>query len=120
MHTLYLNPLNWDIVLDSSGRLEHSAGAYAVAQNVANAVRLFTNDAFFAQDEGIAHFDTELGKKPAPALLRARIRDAALRVEGVKSAAVILDDIRPNRALSGIIELTVLDGVKETSVTITL
>lgn len=120
MHTLYLNPSNWDITLDSSGRLEHSAGAYAVAQNVANAVRLFTNDAFFAKDEGIPHFDIELGRKPSPALLRARIRAAALNVEGVKAAAVTLDEIQPDRKISGIIELTVTDGVKETSVTITI
>lgn len=120
MHTLFLNPSNWDLSLDSSGRIEHSAGAYAVAQNVANNVRLFVKDAFFAQDEGIPHFDIELGKKPAPALLRARIREAALKVDGVKTAAVTLDELHPDRKLSGLIELTVTDGVKETSVTITI
>ena len=62
-HTLYLTPDNWDITLDSSGRLQTSASAYAIAQNVANAVRLFTNEAYFAMDEGIPHFEIELGSR---------------------------------------------------------
>lgn len=119
-HTLYLKPDNWDITLDSSGRLQTSANAYAIAQNVANAVRLFTNEAFFAMDEGIPHFEIELGyTRPALSVLRARIREAALNVEGVLDAAVNLDGVR-DRKLTGEILLTVADEDKSSKITLTL
>ena len=119
-HTLYLQPDSWDITLDSSGRLARSTQAYAIAQNVANAVRLFTGEAFFAMDEGIPHFDIELGKtRPALSVLRARMREAALNVEGVLDAQITLDDVQ-ERKLTGEILLTVADGDKSTKITLTL
>ena len=119
-HTLYLTPDNWDITLDSSGRLQTSANAYAIAQNAANAVRLFTGEAFFAMDEGIPHFEIELGyTRPALSVLRARIREAALNVEGVLDAQITLDDIQ-ERKLTGEILLTVADGDKSSKITLTL
>lgn len=119
-HTLYLNPDSWDITLDSSGRLARSTQAYAIAQNVANAVRLFTGEAFFAMDEGIPHFDIELGKtRPALSVLRARMREAALNVEGVLDAQITLDDVQ-ERKLTGEILLTVDDGDKSSKITLTL
>ena len=119
-HTFYLNPDSWDITLDSSGRIARSTQAYAIAQNVANAVRLFTNEAFFAMDEGIPHFDIELGKtRPALSVLRARMREAALNVEGVLDAQITLDDVQ-ERKLMGEILLTVADGDKSSKITLTL
>ena len=119
-HTLYLRPDSWDITLDSSGRIARSTQAYAIAQNVANAVRLFTGEAFFAMDEGIPHFDIELGKtRPALSVLRARMREAALNVEGVLDAQITLDDVQ-ERKLTGEILLTVADGDKSSKITLTL
>ena len=119
-HTLYLNPDLWDITLDSSGRIARSTQAYAIAQNVANAVRLFTGEAFFAMDEGIPHFDIELGKtRPALSVLRARMREAALNVKGVLDAQITLDDVQ-ERKLTGEILLTVADGDKSSKITLTL
>lgn len=119
-HTLYLQPDSWDITLDSSGRIARSTQAYAIAQNVANAVRLFMGEAFFAMDEGIPHFDIELGKtRPALSVLRARMREAALNVEGVLDAQITLDDVQ-DRKLTGEILLTVADGDKSTKITLTL
>ena len=119
-HTLYLNPDSWDITLDSSGRIARSTQAYAIAQNVANAVRLFTGEAFFAMDEGIPHFDIELGKtRPALSVLRARMREAALNVKGVLDAQITLDDVQ-ERKLPGEILLTVADGDKSSKITLTL
>lgn len=119
-HTLYLHPDTWDITLDSSGRIARSTQAYAIAQNVANAVRLFTGEAFFAMDEGIPHFDIELGKtRPALSVLRARMREAALNVEGVLDAQITLDDVQ-ERKLTGEILLTVADGDKSSKITLTL
>ena len=119
-HTLYLTPDSWDITLDAHGRLARSTKAYAIAQSVANAVRLFTRDAFFAQDEGIPHFEIELRRNPALSVFRARAREAALKVEGVLDAVVNLTGITGARTLEGEILLTVADGDKSTKITLTL
>ena len=51
----------WDIHTDENGNIAVVEDAHAIAQNCANAVRLFTNDAYFNRDRGIPHFDIELG-----------------------------------------------------------
>ena len=118
-YTFFLDS-NWDITLDSSGRLRMSERAYAIAQNVANAVKLFTDDAFFAQDEGIPHFEIELGRKPFFSVLRGRIKKAAMDVEGVLDAVVNLESVnREERKLGGEILLTVADEDKSTKISIT-
>lgn len=118
-HTFYLDS-NWDITLDSVGRLRMTTQAYAIAQNVANAVRLFTNEAFFAMDEGIPHFEIELGRKPLYSVLRGRIKKTALAVEGVLDAVVNLDmPVGSDRKLTGDILLTIADGDKTSKISVT-
>ena len=117
-HTFYLDQ-NWDITLDTSGRLLMSMAAYAIAQIVANAVRLFTNEAYFAMDEGIPHFDIELGRKPLYSVLRGRIKKAALGVDGVLDAVVHLNTpVSSDRKLTGDILLTVADEDKTSKITV--
>lgn len=108
-HTLYLDPETWDLTLDPAGNIATATGAYAIAQSVANAIRLFTNDAYYDSDRGIPHFALELKTHPAISVLRARIKEAAERVEGVKDAKVT-DLNLDHRTLTGVIKLTLNDG----------
>lgn len=118
-HTFFLDG-NWDITLDSLGHLRMTTKAYAIAQNVANAVRLFTNEAFFAMDEGIPHFDIDLGRKPLYSVLRGRIKRAALAVDGVLDAVVNLDTpVGSDRKLTGEILLTIADEDKTSKISVT-
>lgn len=107
--TLFLNE-KWDLALDGNGRLKIANGAYATAQDVANAVRLFTNDAYLAADRGIPHFSIDLGLMPSAAVVRSRMRKAALDVSNVASATVTLYDVEGDRKLKGVIEITTNDG----------
>ena len=107
-YTLLLND-DWDVTLDASGNIATAQGAYGIAQNVANAVRLFTNDACFDQTRGIPHFDVELGRVPPMSALRARIRQAALDVEGVTDAEVSFLSFE-GRVLSGEVQITTETG----------
>ena len=120
-HSLLLDA-EWDIQLDASGNIAETSGDYAVAQNVSNAVRLFTNDAYYDPDRGIPHFAITLGRKPSMSVFRAVVRQAALGVDGVKAADVkdiqlvrkdasspAGDAITP-RTLTGDIRLTMEDG----------
>ena len=120
-HSLLLDS-DWDIQLDASGNIAETSGDYAVAQNVSNAVRLFTDDAYYDADRGIPHFALTLGRKPALSVFRAVVRQAALGVDGVRAAEVkdlVLaqkDAQSPDgssvtpRTLTGDIQLTMEDG----------
>lgn len=107
-YTLLLDD-NWDVTLDGSGNIAVTQGAYGIAQNVANAVRLFTNDACFDQTRGIPHFDIELGRVPSLSVLRARIRQAALDVDGVAEAEVSFLSFE-GRVLTGEVQITTTTG----------
>lgn len=120
-HTLALNTGTWDLQLDETGRIKTTTGDYAVAQNVANAVRLFTEDAFYYPERGIPHFVADLGVKLNPAVARSEMHAAAMSVDGVQSAQVAVqvatngaslwdgNTARP-RTLTGDIRLTMTSG----------
>ena len=110
--TLHLDRGTWDITLDSVGRISLAGGDYATAQNVANEARLFTNDAYFIQDQGIPHFTVSLGRRVNKAVLRSYLRRAALRVPDVKDILSIqLFSINPEtRTLTGDIQFTTVEG----------
>lgn len=94
----------WDIFLSPSGDITLTEGLYCDAQNVANAVRLFTNDAYLAQDKGVPHFAVDLGFMPMFSVVRWRFRKAAVNVENIAEAEVTITNITEERALEGYIE----------------
>lgn len=109
-HTLYLNK-NWDIKVDDAGNIATTKGAYAVAQNAANSIRLFTDDAYFNATKGLPHFDIELGKKPdvSQSMLVNRIKKAVMKVDGTTGCEPVLEYDFEGRLISGNIVIT-LDG----------
>ena len=108
-HTLMLDD-TWDITLNSDGKIKTATGAYAIAQNGSNAVRLFTKDAYFDQQKGIPHFDIELGHGIAAVpILESRIRQALLQVDGISDALAVLE-IQKDRILGGNAYITLTGG----------
>lgn len=107
MYTLLLNN-QWDIQLDANGNIATTNGAYAIAQNCANAVRLYTNDAYFDRQRGIPHKQVELGNKAtvSRSVLTNRIKKACLAVTGVISAEVILEYDEQTRTYGGEVVIT--------------
>jgi hypothetical protein len=108
----------WDISLNSNGDIATTSGLYCDAQNVANAIRLFTRDAFLAQDKGVPHFALELGKMPPLSSVRNAYRKRGKEVENISdiqvdSLGVDID----TRRLTGRIILTNEDG-NQASVTL--
>jgi hypothetical protein len=92
----------WDITLDKNGNLATTEGSYCDAQNVANAIRLFTNDAYLAMDEGVPHFQIDLGIQPAMSEVRSWYRKRAMGVENIRSASVDIERIdKETRTLKG-------------------
>lgn len=112
-YTVLLDASDWDLTLDETGRIATAQGAYAAAQNVANAQRLFVFDAYFNQQRGIPHFETELGDKfsVAAPILRTRLKKAAVGVVGVTTATVELA-YKEDRICGTTTTVTLTDGTK--------
>ena len=109
-HTLSLED-DWDLHVTPSGDLPVAFDAYSIAQNVANAFLLFTKDAWYFPEKGIAHFLIELKKEPMLNVLKSRLRKAALNVKGVKDCEISLLNLE-GRDLSGMATLTLENGEK--------
>ena len=87
---------DWDITLDSAGNIAIADKNYSIAQDVANAVKLFTDDAYFDTRAGIPHFEISLKRNVSASMVHARIKEAAEAVPGVKSATVNIIEINNN------------------------
>lgn len=110
--TLFLNRKTWDLELDDSGLIAVANEASATAQNVANEARLFTEDAYFIQDQGVPHFLVELGRRVNASVLRSHLRRAALKVPDVREVlSVNIESFDPKtRTLTGDIRFTTVEG----------
>ena len=83
-NTLMLND-KWDIYVDDAGNIATVTGDYAIAQNVANAERLFQGDAYFERSKGVPYLTEIFGKKVvvSQSVVINRWRKAAMGVDGV-------------------------------------
>lgn len=109
-HTLFLED-DWDIHTDISGNLARTFEDYSIAQNVANAFRLFTDDAWYFPEKGIPHFALELNRHPKLAVLKSKLKQAAMQIEGVKDCEIMFLNLE-TRELSGTAVLTLESGQK--------
>jgi hypothetical protein len=97
--TIILDQSEWDLVADSNGNIAIAEPPYAVAQDVASAIRTFKGELWYNQTKGVPYFQEILGTLPPPSLFRGYIEDAALSVPGVVAAQCqILDRITTVRS----------------------
>ena len=108
--SFYLND-KWDLTLSPTGDIATTSGKYCDAQNVANATRLFTNDAYLRKQKGLPHFNLDLTVKPLLSEVRYEYKQAAEAVENIRSASVEITGIdEETRVLTGVISLETMDG----------
>lgn len=105
MKTLLLDNMDWDLLLDINGNIAVASEPYALAQNVASALRLFQGELWYDTRKGIPYFDQVLGYLPPLSLLRSLFMQATMSVPGVVSARVVLAAL-DNRQLSGQVQFT--------------
>ena len=103
---------DWDLNVGSDGGIRMLRGKDAILQEVANRCRCFRRDLFYYQSTGIDWASDQLGKKPAVSVVSARLREAALAVEGVsKVKSVTIEEMdKQTRTLRGKIEIETKDG----------
>ncbi|MGZ8442532.1 MAG: hypothetical protein ACXWXZ_03950 [Candidatus Binatia bacterium] len=112
MNTLALDTQRWDIFLDSSGNIAMATEPYAIAQDVASAIKLFKGELYYNTKQGVPHFQEILGLYPPQSLIKKRLIEAALTVPGVVQARVVNLTLI-NRQLTG--EVEVIDTQGHTS-----
>lgn len=103
LNTLLLDRSQWDLVLDSLGNIAMALPPYALAQDVASAVKLFLGELWYDTTKGIPYFTEVLGELPPPSVLIGLIEQAALTVPGVVSAQCIIQSF-DNREVRGQIQ----------------
>jgi len=113
MNTLLLDRTAWDLVLDASGNIAMASNPYAIAQDVASAVRLFLGELYYDTTKGVPYWQQILGQLPPTGLVQANLEAAALTVPGVVSATVTLTSFT-DRMLSGQVAVTLEDGMTQT------
>lgn len=89
-NTMLLDQTAWDLVLDANGDIALAAPPYAIAQDVASAVRLFLGELWYDQTQGVAYWTEILGQLPPAPLLIEMINQVALTVPGVVSVQTVI------------------------------
>lgn len=110
MKTLLLDRTAWDLVLDTSGNIALASNPYAIAQDVASAVKLFIGECWFDTTKGIPYFEQVLGHLPPLSVVKAYVESAALTVPEVAEAKCTLVSLK-GRVLAGHIDVIDTAGV---------
>lgn len=109
MQTLLLDPVMWDLTVDSNGNIAVATEPLAEAQDAASAVRLFQGELYYDTTQGIPYWQSILGYLPPLSLLRALYVTAAETVPGVTSARCFFTQFQ-DRELRGQIQVTTDSG----------
>lgn len=86
MDTFLLDTDNWDLVLDSNGNWAIASPPYAVAQDVASAIKTFQGEVYYDSTLGVPYTQEILGEQPPLNVVVSDIETAALAVPGVVKA----------------------------------
>ncbi len=110
MKTLILDTALWDLVTDNNGNIALASEPYAIAQDVASAVKTFLGEQWYDTTVGVPYFTKMLGRFPPIALIKSKLEAAALTVPGVVSARVTIKSFT-DRVISGQVQFIDTAGV---------
>jgi hypothetical protein len=111
--TLLLDNSYWDLVLDSNGDIAVASPPYAVAQDVASAIKTFLGEVWYDSTLGVPYFQQILGKAPPLSVFKAAMVDAALTVPSVVSAVCIIESFQ-GRQVTGQVQFVTSSGQVQT------
>lgn len=100
MSTLLLDLDTWDLLADAAGNIALAEPPYALAQDVASAIKLFLGELWYNAVPGVPYFEEILGKTPQITVFQEYIVAAAMTVPGVVVAECVIESFE-NRAVRG-------------------
>lgn len=104
-NTLLLDAELWDLCVDANGNIAQAEPPYALAQDVASAIKTFLGECWYNVLLGIPYFAQILGKVPPVNVFKAYMVAAALTVPGVVSAVCVISAFQ-NGTVSGQVTFT--------------
>jgi hypothetical protein len=109
MKTLLLDLTFWDLLTDAAGNIAVAEDPYAIAQDVASAVRTFLGEVWYDTSLGVPYFQQILGKTPPLTVFQELIVQAALTVPGVATAECTISAFE-DRRVTGQVTFTTTRG----------
>jgi hypothetical protein len=109
-NTLLLDRTEWDLVLDAQGNIAMASTPYALAQDVASAIKLFIGECYYDVTRGIPYWQNILGQFPTLTMVEDYMVKAALTVPGVVTARCIIGTFN-DRVIEGTVEFIDENGV---------
>lgn len=99
----------WDLKVDINGDIAVCEGAYSIAQQVANEIKLFAGEGWYDLTQGTPHFAQILGINSNLGLIRNILLDRVNGVDNVRSSDIDMY-VDSSRTLHGNIFITSKDG----------
>lgn len=113
MKTLLLDLNQWDLLTDAAGNIALASEPYAIAQDVASAIKLFSGELWYDTSAGVPYFAEILGHAlPLPAF-RQYMVSAALTVPLVVTATCSISKFQ-DRTITGQLVFTDSIGRQQT------
>ena len=109
MNTLQLNS-SWDLMSDSSKNIAVATNGYAIAQDVASAIRTVLGEVYYNTTQGVPYFTNVFGQKISLSFLQTQFNKAALMVPGVVKAQTTINPIGPDRVMTGNVKVIDTNG----------
>lgn len=111
MNTLLLAVDTWDFVLDANGNWAVASAPYALAQDVASAIKTFLGEVWYDNTLGIPYLTQILGETPPIVVFQEYMVKAALTVPGVVSATCVVQSFnRDTRKVIGQVQFVDSNG----------
>lgn len=102
----------WDLCVDAKGNIAVAEAPYAIAQDVASAVRTFLAEVYYNDTLGVPYFENFLGQPLPLVVFQDAIVTAALTVPGVVDAVCQVTGIG-TRELTGQVLFTDETGAQQ-------
>jgi hypothetical protein len=93
MNSLLLDVSVWDLVLGADGNIAVASPPYALAQDVASAIRTFLGECYFDVTIGVPYNTQILGHSPSLSVFEQLMVAAALTVPDVVSATCTITKV---------------------------
>lgn len=106
MDSVYVDPVNNDLAVDSDGNIQISTGSYALALAAACAIRTFQGEVFYDVTQGLPYFTEIIGKNPPLEYVRMQVTTAALNSDPDIVAAQAYFSSLTSRNLSGQVQVS--------------
>lgn len=110
MQTLLLDVLSWDLAADTSNNIAVASEPYALAQDAASAIKLFSGELYYDTTQGIPYFEQILGLAPPISLMKAYFNQQALTVPGVVESKTFISSW-VDRQVKGQVQIKDANGV---------